>query len=207
MKRKFATCLIWGMALSSSACMAGTRRDLSVDPRRPFVDIVLDHLGPRQPVTAGESEDGLWLRLRNNTRYVLLADALMVGEDPGDYVLRYDVLFDPEGFSLVPGGEHLGGYSRGTRELTPRVPVEVAPGGEVLFSVPVSGLSIGNSIRVNAHLVVPMAAPEAVSAAGRLTNDPREQPDIGVRLRLWRSTLPVSVVESLSMQKPKGPVD
>ena len=39
---------------------------ISLDPARPYVEIVFERYGKRIPVFDGESDLGVWLRLRNN---------------------------------------------------------------------------------------------------------------------------------------------
>lgn len=54
-------------ALGSTPTAAqSAERTIAIDHSRPFIDIVFERFGRRAPVFSGETERGVWLRLRNN---------------------------------------------------------------------------------------------------------------------------------------------
>lgn len=42
---------------------------ISIDATKPYVYLVFDHIGPRKPLRIGEPDEGIWLRLVNNSKY------------------------------------------------------------------------------------------------------------------------------------------
>lgn len=190
------------VAVLCGACSHLTGPRLVREHDRPYVDIVLDHLGPRSPVLPGESDEGLWLRLRNNTGYQLEVQTLLA-DDGGRYVLRYDVVFWAAGLYIGPTRTwaRLGGYDQYVAGLSPRVPTSVAPGRELLFSVPLTALSLTTAVQVHARLQVPMTWPRGESPSSVAVRF-REQPELLVRLRLWDFLLPPAVADRLRAVTP-----
>lgn len=48
-----------------------TKKDVLVSNDKPTVYITFERSGPRNPVFAAESNQGIWLRLHNNTRWAI----------------------------------------------------------------------------------------------------------------------------------------
>jgi len=51
---------------------ADTIVDFVLNPSKPYVYLVVDHVGPRKPLRNGEPDKGMWLRLVNNCRLPLV---------------------------------------------------------------------------------------------------------------------------------------
>jgi len=62
---------------------------------KPTIYITFERVGKRAPLRNGESDEGIWLRLRNNTRWAIILEMNDVPtEEYGDAVLFYEVLSD-----------------------------------------------------------------------------------------------------------------
>jgi len=57
-------------AARPSICIAVV--DFVLNPSKPYVYLVPDHVGPRKPLRDGESDTGMWFRLVNNCRLPLV---------------------------------------------------------------------------------------------------------------------------------------
>jgi|ERR1043166_3793842 hypothetical protein len=101
----------------------------------PSVYITLERTGKRKPLEQGESDEGVWLRLHNNTRWPLTLAMNDVPKEYGDAALFYDVLSD--GKVVTERTCHACSSN------------QIRPGGSLLFSVPREDLSERGSIRVS----------------------------------------------------------
>jgi hypothetical protein len=109
---------------------------------KPSVYISYERSGKREPLHVSESDEGIWLRLHNNTKWKIIFPAAGVPEPHGDVGMFYtlEVVSElPDEVVDIPKGEELGHVSS-TFELR---------GGEsVLFSVPREHLPKGIVLRV-----------------------------------------------------------
>jgi|HubBroStandDraft_1064217.scaffolds.fasta_scaffold146259_2 hypothetical protein len=147
-----------GKAQTACACAS-----VAIDPSRPYIDIVFDRYGKRSPAFEGESEVGLWLRIRNNScvpievdsrrdsrapegrndnpARLLVHDIVEGARFPGDTVVQpRPVIKKPYGYpymELVTDQQDIG------------------PGGELLFSVPLRHVTRLWSIAVQVRLLGP----------------------------------------------------
>lgn len=97
--------------------------------------IEFERIGYREPLYARESEQGIWLRLYNNTSQPIVFNIHGVpSEDYGDAALIYDVLSD--GRVVEPDSCHACSFK------------SLGLGGSLLFSVPAEHLSEGRSLRI-----------------------------------------------------------
>jgi hypothetical protein len=137
--------------------------DFLLDSSRPYVYLKFDHIGPLKPQQEGEGGIGLWLRIVNNCRVPIAVRSFGVNTgDPGVGVL-YEVIpiAQPDivisGDSGIPIGETGGemqisppkGYSAELSSIT-----RIAPGKDLLFSVPRNHVSNNWFIRVKFWLAI-----------------------------------------------------
>ena len=108
----------------------------------PGVYITYERSGKREPLHTGESEEGIWLRLHNNTRWAVYFPAFGVPRSYGDLGMYYSLeqasqnqssnMLDIKGYEIG----HL--YSEH----------KLQSGRSVLFSVPREHLPSGVKLRV-----------------------------------------------------------
>jgi hypothetical protein len=140
--------------LAATALGQTSAPSISLDPSRPYIDIVFDRLGKRAPVFDGEPDEGVWLRLRNNC--VLPVHVQVLGrphQNPG-YIIPHEVvseartrLWDPK--APKPKVSKPEGY--GSPDVVNSR--EIPPGGDLVFSVPLRQVTRNWSIRVEVSLV------------------------------------------------------
>jgi hypothetical protein len=111
------------------------------DPSRPGVYISFERTGRRLPMRVGETSEGWFLKIHNNTRWSLTLESL--GDGPkqnGDADLVYDVIEDPQGYppSPIPAGNWFDLVSEAS----------VRAGKSLDFSVPKAKLGEGLGIKV-----------------------------------------------------------
>lgn len=109
-------------------------RNIRIVKDRPTVYVSFDHAGKREPLRNGESENGIWLRLHNNTRWAIRLDMGDAPKEYGDAVLFYEVL----------SGEKVIVDMRCHVCSTNKLP----PGKSILFSLPREYLDEGRAIRI-----------------------------------------------------------
>lgn len=114
-------------------------RTASTDMRnvkdKPTVYISFERTGKREPLLNGEGDEGIWLRLHNNTRWSIKLDMNDVpSEEYGDADLFYEVVADEK--VVVDMRCHVCSSDR------------VPPGESLLFSVPQEHLAKGRAIRI-----------------------------------------------------------
>jgi len=116
----------------------GSTAEVRHQKDRPTVYVTYEQSGPRVPLSNGESERGIWLRLHNNTKWKLI---LRVGGVPnpsyGDAVVFYEVE-RTEGSGFIPIG-----YSSHVASV-----IKLKAGGSIVFSLPQEHLEKGLALRV-----------------------------------------------------------
>lgn len=132
------------------------RRKFLVNANHPFVYVKFDHIGPGIPRDEDEPSLRIWLRLTNNCRIPILVRANGVpDESPKDEIgVQYEVVRNPEVRMAVlmdkPGSQKATGQQEpeAAIEELPRGNnfhvaslVSVEPGSDILFSIPINGLS------------------------------------------------------------------
>jgi hypothetical protein len=138
--------------------------DFVLNPAKPYVYLQFDHVGPRQPLQAGEGNVGLWLRIVNNCREPITVPTFgLTSGDPGvgvlDEVIQNVVTTGVTDTSEIdlsdssPPAQTVvhppQGYSAEVFSMT-----RVLPGKDLLFSVPLSHVSDGWFMRVRFALDV-----------------------------------------------------
>lgn len=136
----------------------GKAPSISLDDSRPYVEILFERSGPRLPVFDGEEKRGLWLKLRNNCILPINVQVLPgSGGNPG-LLMVHDVIGEQgEQKPLSPSRFHPllakpSGYT-GPDVVNSR---EIAPGKDLLFSVPASHVTREWFLRVEVHLITPV---------------------------------------------------
>ena len=149
------------LTIASALCSAPQTRNesptISRDSSRPYIDIVFERFGRRPPVSPAEGDQGLWLRLRNNS--ILPVEVGTIPNRPGNEILlRHDVVEVAQGpaslLRKVPVLPKPSGYS-GIDVFNSR---EIAPGGDLVFSVPLAHVTRAWLIRVEVFLIHPVIA-------------------------------------------------
>lgn len=121
--------------------LARSKFDLRLVRSKASIFVSFEHAGNRQPLKAGESSEGIWLRLHNNTRATVFLPTFSVPKELGETGMFYDVVstaytddyHDPSvptmetKIQYLPVGYRLG-HTSGAYLLR--------PGRSVLFSVP-----------------------------------------------------------------------
>jgi hypothetical protein len=103
---------------------------------KPTVYISFERAGKREPQLNGESDEGIWLRLHNNTRWSIKLDMNDVSSaEFGDADLFYEVVADEK--VVVDMRCHACSMD------------SVRPGQSLLFSVPREHLAKGRAIRIS----------------------------------------------------------
>lgn len=132
-------------------CFGQTPNDTSLDfnnvrldKNKPSIYVAFEKRGKRQPLYEGEVDEGVWLRLHNNTRWTVYLCTFGVENSYGDLGLFYSV----ERRSSLPD-----------RTMDSRIPlgyqpshvcnvVNLEPGKSLLFSVPANHVAQGLKIRI-----------------------------------------------------------
>lgn len=116
-----------------------------IDSSRPYAYLAFDHIGPRKPTQASDSNVGLWLRLVNNSRIPLVVATFgLTTGDPGAGVY-YEVV--PDVIAKVSENEAVDGSRTDCPSRPSGMPnglpgselqsaTVVSPGHELLFGVP-----------------------------------------------------------------------
>jgi len=147
MKRLISFLTIFLIA-AVSFVSAQTRRPNRPSPEirlsrdKPSVYISYEHSAKREPIHTGESDEGIWLRLHNNTKWAIKFPVSGAPEKHGDIGMFYilEVISElPDEVTEIPKGYELGHvYS----------PFKLRSGASVLFSVPREHLPKGVVLRV-----------------------------------------------------------
>jgi hypothetical protein len=112
-----------------------------LSPGKPGVYITFVRLGVREPMRVGESRQGAFFRLHNNTRWDLLLRMNGVPQRNGEAGGFYSVIEDPNGYppAALPPGE-------------PRINVSsvnpIQPGNSIEFSVPQEHIGEGLGLQI-----------------------------------------------------------
>ncbi len=110
-------------------CQHDKNTDFRIDKRLPSVYLSFEKFGPRKPRYPSESEQGVWLRLNNNSCWEITVKTFGVTSEYGDVGLFYDVRRDLRSSNdlKVPVGYRIADISS-VRTLK--------PGGSLVFSIP-----------------------------------------------------------------------
>ncbi len=101
--------------------------EIRLSSDKPSVYISYVRSGKREPLRADESDEGIWLRLHNNTKWTIIFPAFDVPETHGDVGMFYILESVSAGITDIPKGNEIRG-AHSTDEL--------GPGESIVFSVP-----------------------------------------------------------------------
>lgn len=199
--RFLSVLLMLGVSAVPACTSARMPGQLSIRADRPYVDIVFDLVGPRVPVLPGESNEGAWLRLRNNTAFPLrLSQLTPTGSVVNNgLLLPYEIVYSPgQVVSLfVPPAASIGGY-RSSSDLSGAF-LLIDPGGEVAFSVPVEHLFADCALEVRATIEIPVSFQSTDS--GLHSPSPPSQPVTSVRFTPRDAGLPAELSSRVMSQR------
>jgi hypothetical protein len=138
-----------------------------LNPSSPFVYMKFDHVGPRKSLFEGEVSEGLWLRIVNNCRIPIEVNAF--GNPRGDpgAVIEDEVIRSSPGMT-IEAGNALENPGQKPKVQPDKPPVGyswlsvsrtvIAPGDELLISVPRNHVSDEWFMRVKFILVIPSSS-------------------------------------------------
>ena len=135
MKKKLSGVVI--LCCFSGLVYAQKRRPLEnarITRNSPTVYITFIRMAKREPLRAGESDQGVWLKLHNNTRWPITLEMNGVPTEHGDAGLFYDVLLEKK--VILERQCHVCSLNN------------LNPGRSLLFSLPREYLTKGQVIRV-----------------------------------------------------------
>ena len=113
--------------------------DMRVVPDKPTVFISFVRTCPRKPLEEGESDQGIWLRVHNNTKWSLIFNAAGVPDSSyGDAVVFYRIERTDGEEGRLPIG-----YQRHVSSV-----IQLPSGQSLLFSLPREHLTKGLAIQV-----------------------------------------------------------
>ena len=140
-------------ALSSLAAQAPT---VSMDGSRPYVDIVFERLEPTGPAMAGVQ--ALRLKLRNNC--VLPLEVDLAGSSPGvgHVLLRHEVIEVTRRYPAAGDKPYAVKKPTGYSGIDVVNSLEVKPGGDISFRIPLTHVTRAWFIRIEVALVHPVVA-------------------------------------------------
>lgn len=132
-------------------CVGQSRTDQQLDFKnvrlisdQPSIYIAFDKRGKRTPLFQGETDQGIWLRLHNNTRWTIYLCTFGVDKEFGDYGIFYDIEVRPTWKTRIDPAHVATGY-----QVAHVCNVhDLEPGKSWLFSLPESHLAKGLRIKV-----------------------------------------------------------
>jgi hypothetical protein len=121
-----------------------------IQKEKPTVYLAFEYMGNRQPLFSGESSQGVWLKLHNNSIWSIYYAGFSLGEASlsrdnkaqKEVGVLYDVKIVGKNYkkNLPP----IGTGRRHTSSI-----IKISPGNSILFSVPREHLANGLAICVN----------------------------------------------------------
>jgi hypothetical protein len=118
-----------------------SKSDLRLVHDKPSIFVSYDHAGSRQPLNEGESNQGIWLRLHNNTRATIFLPSFSVPKPLGQAGLFYDIISTAQvksysDSSITATESNVQGLPIGYKLGHTSGAYLLQPGKSVLFSVP-----------------------------------------------------------------------
>jgi hypothetical protein len=131
------------LAMMAASQKKSAPPSMRIEKDKPTVYISFVRVAKREPLHEGESKEGVWLKLHNNTRWTLVHAAFGVEPKWGEVGLFYDVELakrrNRSDLSELPLG-----YDRGDVSSTNNLP----SGKSILFSVPREHLAKNLRLRI-----------------------------------------------------------
>jgi hypothetical protein len=156
----FILCGLCAVVYAQSPKLYTTQTEVRPIADKPTVYITFERAGKRQPLELGESNEGIWLRLHNNSRWVIFFPAFGVPEALGEAGLFYEVeAVRRSEVSRDISDASIDRVAQEQDKATPQLPigyrvghlsstVRLAPGDSIVFSVPREHLAKGLALRV-----------------------------------------------------------
>ena len=145
-----------------SLCNSKEQRGLVINSSRPYIDIAFQGVGKRYPIFPDESDQGLWLTLRNNCAYRIQVRTLTLPNKNQGVLLAHEVISAPKSLFATPPPPGVAPEASRLSEPTNYAGVghivnnqEVPPSGEISFSVPLDHVTRDRSIRLEVELEIP----------------------------------------------------
>lgn len=143
-------------AFSNSRGQIKGQERAKIEKDKPTVYITFEKFGKRSPLETGESDDGIWLRLHNNTPWKILFPAFSVPKELGELGMYYELEELPQGDTSGSGPDFKPATGKMEKASPPRgysrphsySVRELASGASVLFSVPREHLAQKLSLRI-----------------------------------------------------------
>lgn len=110
------------------------------------VHLTLERVSERPPLKTGESEQGVWLRLHNDSGWAISYSAFDVPEEYGEVGMYHEVV-SVQNSQRGPAGERTLNIGYGPPHVFSTV--QLSPGKSVVFSVPREHLAKGLAIRIS----------------------------------------------------------
>lgn len=133
------------MTYSQEAVKVQVDSTLLLDSRKPSAFITFEKYGDRSDVREGENKQGVFLRLRNNSRFKVYLNANGAEDLNADHRVSYEV-------RGIPGSDLSGMEKKlpiGTLLFHKTRVRELEGGQSIVFSVPIDHLAEGFGIFVN----------------------------------------------------------
>ncbi len=141
----------------------GSANNFVIDGSRPYAYLAFDHIGPRKPTQANDSNVGLWLRIVNNSRVPVVVSTFgLTTGDPGTGVY-YEVIPDviakvSEGVTVGETGTDCPSRPAGMPNGLPGAELQsatvISPGRDLLFGVSRNSVGPEWFVRVKCALKV-----------------------------------------------------
>ena len=134
--------ILWGIfpTFAQNERLGRIQENVRIIKDKPTIYISFERLGRREPLKTGESNQGVWLRIHNNTNWSITFSAFGVPHSLGDMGVYYEIEAEPEiSLSDVPIGY---------RPIDVYSTIVLHPKESVGFSVPREHLAKGLGIYV-----------------------------------------------------------
>ena len=138
--------------------LASRKPSISIDSLRPYVDMVFDHLGNRQPLQGEEVRTGVWLRLRNNCILPIRIRVRREQQRGDRLILAHDIIEHPSSIPKIPDSRQKRSKPEGYSSIDVIQWEIIQPGSALLFSLPLSHISRDWSPRFEIELMFPEQA-------------------------------------------------
>jgi hypothetical protein len=132
--------------------------EVRLTKEEPSVYITFERVGKREPLEDGESNEGIWLRLHNNTRWAIIFPKFGIPKALDEVGMYYDIetIQKEESFSdTLENGEkekqekEVPEPPLGYKLFHASTTMKLLPGRSIVFSVPHEHLAKNLALRIN----------------------------------------------------------
>ncbi|MGB7623825.1 MAG: hypothetical protein WBN92_15880 [Terriglobia bacterium] len=127
----------------------------AVDPTRPYVELLFDHIGPRTPARPGERAEGIWLRLNNNSGIPI---EIAVGTGSHEVLVDHAVIKVPDDFLIErehETGQRVASCSAGYQSGDVHSALRLEPAKTLIFSIPLNHVTKDCFVRIEVFPLMP----------------------------------------------------